>query len=74
LVLLGLVGADLGICFPANHAEVMAVIPARDAAAAGGMVNMSRGIGTALGVVWSTLTGALSVRGGSGGQWPGGSR
>ena len=33
----------------------MAAVPARDAAAAGGMVNMTRGIGTALGVAVVTL-------------------
>ena len=50
VVLLGLLGAGLGIYTPANNAEIMAAVPARDAAAAGGMVNMTRGIGTALGV------------------------
>ncbi|MGH3250520.1 MAG: MFS transporter [Trebonia sp.] len=49
-VLLGLLGIGLGIYTPANNAEIMAAVPARDAAAAGGMVNMTRGIGTALGV------------------------
>jgi hypothetical protein len=33
----------------------MESLPARDAAAAGGMVNMTRGIGTALGVAVVTL-------------------
>ena len=33
----------------------MAAVPARDAAAAGGMVNMTRGTGTALGVAVVTL-------------------
>ena len=33
----------------------MAALPAGDAAAAGGMVNMTRGIGTALGVAVVTL-------------------
>jgi MFS family permease len=49
-LLLGLLGVGLGIYTPANNAEIMASVPARDAAAAGGMVNMTRGIGTALGV------------------------
>jgi hypothetical protein len=48
VVLLGLLGAGLGIYSPANNAEIMAAVPARDAAAAGGMVNMTRGTGTAL--------------------------
>ena len=55
VVLLGLLGAGLGIYTPANNAEIMAAVPARDAAAAGGMVNMTRGIGTALGVAVVTL-------------------
>ena len=48
MVLLGLLGLGLGIYTPANNAEIMAAVPARDAAAAGGMVNMTRGTGTAL--------------------------
>jgi MFS family permease len=55
VVMLGLLGAGLGIYTPANNAEIMAAVPARDAAAAGGMVNMTRGIGTALGVAVVTL-------------------
>jgi MFS family permease len=55
VVLLGLLGVGLGIYTPANNAEIMMAIPAENAAAAGGMVNMTRGIGTALGVVIVTL-------------------
>jgi MFS family permease len=55
VVLLGLLGVGLGIYTPANNAEIMAAIPARNAATAGGMVNMTRGIGTALGVAVVTL-------------------
>jgi MFS family permease len=53
--LLGVLGVGLGLYTPANNAEIMAAVPARDAAAAGGMVNMTRGIGTALGVAVVTL-------------------
>jgi MFS family permease len=66
-VLLGLAGAGLGCYIPANNADVMAVTPAAEAATAGGMVNMTRGIGTALGVAIVTLAlhaGAPSVRAG----------
>jgi MFS family permease len=69
VVLLGLLGAGLGIYTPANNAEIMAALPARDAAAAGGMVNMTRGIGTALGVAVVTLglhTGAFLGHPGAG--------
>lgn len=55
VVLLGLLGAGLGIYSPANNAGIMAAVPERDAASAGGMVNMARGIGTALGVAVVTL-------------------
>jgi MFS family permease len=55
VVLLGLLGAGLGVYTPANNAEIMAALPARDAAMGGGMVNMTRGIGTALGVAVVTL-------------------
>jgi hypothetical protein len=53
VVLLGLLG--LGSYTPANNAEFMAAFPAGNAATAGGMVNMTRGIGTALGVAVVTL-------------------
>lgn len=55
VVLLGLLGVGLGIYTPANNAEIMAAVPAGNAATAGGMVNMTRGIGTALGVAVVTL-------------------
>jgi MFS family permease len=49
-VMLGMLGAGLGIYLPASNAAVMAAVPDAGAATAGGMVNMARGIGTALGV------------------------
>jgi MFS family permease len=55
VVLLGLLGAGLGVYTPANNADIMAALPAGDAATGGGMVNMTRGIGTALGVAVVTL-------------------
>jgi EmrB/QacA subfamily drug resistance transporter len=55
VLLLGLLGIGLGTYIPANNSAVMAAIPARNAAAAGGMVNMTRGLGTALGVTVVTL-------------------
>ena len=55
MVLLGLLGAGLDVYTPANNAEIMTALPAGDAVAAGGMVNMTRGIGTALGVAVVTL-------------------
>jgi MFS family permease len=55
VALLGLLGAGLGLFTPANNAEIMTLLPAQDAATAGGMVNMTRGVGTALGVAVVTL-------------------
>ena len=52
---LGLLGVGLGVYIPANNTAIMTAIPAREAAAAGGMVNMARGLGTALGVAVVTL-------------------
>lgn len=49
-VLLGVLGVGLGVFIPANNASIMARIPDRMAATAGGMVNMARGLGTAGGV------------------------
>ncbi len=55
VISLALLGAGLGAYIPANNHQVMAAIPAGDAATAGGMVNMTRGLGTALGVAVVTL-------------------
>ena len=49
---LGLLGVGLGSCIPASNTAIMtAILPGR-AAAAGGMVNMARGLRTALGWRW----------------------
>ena len=52
---LALIGTGLGVYIPANNAQIMAATPAHDAAMTGGMVNMARGLGTALGVALVTL-------------------
>jgi hypothetical protein len=49
VVWLGLLGAGLGTHIPANNTAIMSAVPPGQAAAAGGMVNMARGLGTALG-------------------------
>jgi EmrB/QacA subfamily drug resistance transporter len=56
LLLLALLGVGLGLFIPANNTAIMAAIPSRLAATAGGMVNMTRGTGTALGIAMVTLT------------------
>jgi hypothetical protein len=52
---LGLLGVGLGTYIPANNSSIMAAVPPQQAAVAGGMVNMARGLGTALGVATMTL-------------------
>jgi EmrB/QacA subfamily drug resistance transporter len=54
IVLLGLLGMGLGLFTPPNNAMVMGAIPAAQSGMGGGLVNMARGIGTALGVAVMT--------------------
>ncbi len=53
---LAVTGLGLGLFTPANNAAVMSASPAGHAGVTGGMLNMARGLGTALGVA---LAGAL---------------
>ena len=55
-VSLALLGLALGVFMPANNTLVMRVIPASASGTGGGMVNMTRGLGTALGVAAVALT------------------
>ncbi|KAA9152773.1 MFS transporter [Amycolatopsis acidicola] len=50
-----LVGIGLGVFIPANNSVIMGAIPARISATGGGLVNMARSFGTALGVALVTL-------------------
>ncbi|WP_174447615.1 MFS transporter [Streptomyces prunicolor] len=63
---LALAGLGLGTFTPANNTMIMRGIPARASGTGGGLVNMTRGLGTALGVALVTL--ALHLAGGGGGQ------
>jgi MFS family permease len=54
-VVLGLLGCGLGVFTPANNTMVMRAFPTESAGTGGGMVNMGRGLGTALGVAAVTL-------------------
>ncbi|HZC99646.1 MAG TPA: MFS transporter [Actinomycetes bacterium] len=54
-VALAVVGLGLGVFTPANNAMIMAAIPARASATGGGLVNLARGLGTALGVALPIL-------------------
>ncbi len=53
---LALAGVGLGAFTPANNATIMAAAPKRHTGSVGGVLNMTRGFGTALGVA---LAGAL---------------
>ncbi|TSE01697.1 MFS transporter [Skermania sp. ID1734] len=57
-------GVGLGMFIPANNAAIMRAVPTRMSATGGGMVNMARGLGTALGV---TLVALCLHTGGSAG-------
>jgi MFS family permease len=57
---LGALGVALGIFTPANNSLVMRALPARTSGTLGGLLNMNRSLGTALGVALVTL--ALHLR------------
>lgn len=67
---LGLLGVGLGTYIPANNTAIMATVPPQQAAAAGGMVNMARGLGTAFGVAVVTLALHAAARLDHGGAGP----
>jgi len=54
-VLLLLMGAFLGLVIPANNATVMGAVPPSDSAVTGGMLNVARALGTALGVAVAAM-------------------
>ncbi len=55
-LVLGGVGLGSGVVAPANNASVMKSVPASATATAGGLLNMTRGMGTAFGISLVTLT------------------
>jgi EmrB/QacA subfamily drug resistance transporter len=55
VVALAVAGAGLGLFIPANTAATMGAAPANRGGAAGGLLNMARGTGTALGVSITSL-------------------
>jgi EmrB/QacA subfamily drug resistance transporter len=68
IALLGVLGLGLGLFTPPNNAMVMGAIPAAKSGQGGGLVNMARGIGTALGV--ALMTCVLNAAGiGAGTRW-----
>jgi EmrB/QacA subfamily drug resistance transporter len=61
---LAVLGVGLGVFTPANNSMIMLSIPARASGTGGGLVNLTRALGTALGVAFVTL--AWHVSGGPG--------
>ncbi|HWR47438.1 MAG TPA: hypothetical protein VN327_07490, partial [Pseudonocardiaceae bacterium] len=56
-------GVALGTFTPANNTLVMGAIPVQSAATGGGLVSMTRSLGTALGVALVTLALSLGASG-----------
>jgi MFS family permease len=54
-VLLAVVGVGLGAVAPVNNAQIMRSVPGQLAASAGALLNMTRALGTALGIATVTL-------------------
>jgi EmrB/QacA subfamily drug resistance transporter len=54
-------GVGLGLFTPANNASVMAAVPRRHAGEASGLLNMSRGLGTGVGLALTSLVFSLST-------------
>ncbi len=55
VVALALVGVGLGLFTPANNAAIMASVPKQQSGVASGVLNMTRGMGTALGLALTGL-------------------
>lgn len=55
-VWLAVLGAGLGVLSPSNNAAIMRSVPADTSASAGGVLNMTRSLGTAIGVSVVTLS------------------
>jgi len=60
LLLLATIGAGLGLFTSPNNAAIMGATPPQQAGMASGILNMSRGLGTALGLALTGLVFALS--------------
>lgn len=57
---LAVIGAGLGLFTPPNNAAIMGAAPRADAGVASGVLNMTRGLGTALGLALTGLVFATS--------------
>ena len=65
LLLLAVVGAGLGLFTSPNNAGIMAAVPPQQSGLASGLLNMSRGLGTAMGL--AVAAAVFSALGGDGG-------
>jgi MFS family permease len=63
LALLAVIGVGLGCFTPPNNASIMGSVPGHQAGLASGVLNMTRGMGTALGLALSALV--FDLAGGS---------
>jgi MFS family permease len=70
VVLLAVMGVGLGVLTPSNNAMIMGAVPPGSTATGGGLLNLTRGLGTALGVGLVTL--GLHLGAGHGGLVAGG--
>ncbi|HEX3794093.1 MAG TPA: DHA2 family efflux MFS transporter permease subunit [Acidimicrobiales bacterium] len=66
VVLLAVIGAGLGLFTSPNNAAIMGAAPPQQAGMASGLLNMTRGMGTALGLALTGLV--FATAGGSGGH------
>ena len=62
LTALAIIGAGLGCFIPANNAAIMTSAPKRQSGMAGGVINLTRGLGTALGIALAGLLYATAMR------------
>jgi MFS family permease len=60
VVELGLVGIGLGLFTPANNAAIMGASPKESSGMASGVLNMTRGTGTAMGLAFTGLVFGLA--------------
>ena len=58
---LAFIGLGLGLFTPANNAAIMAAVPRSESGMASGVLNMTRGMGTALGLAVTGLVYGLAV-------------
>jgi MFS family permease len=60
VVELGLIGVGLGLFTPANNAAIMSASPRESSGMASGVLNMTRGLGTAMGLAFTGLVFGLA--------------